>query len=114
MLRTCGSGKSAVMSLLKNLFGEQQMAALADYVPRRLHLRRDVSERALDPPHTRLPISKEKPLEGHVLKRTSEASGSSLQVFINTHSLPLNESQSAPEHMLLARPTAGGGFRGHQ
>ena len=41
MPRTCGSGKRAVspnsascervFSLLKNLFGEQQMAALADY-----------------------------------------------------------------------------------
>ena len=35
--------------------------------------------------------------EGGVEARSdcSEASGSSLQVFINTHSLPLNESQSA-------------------
>ena len=38
MPRTCGSGKSAVMSLLKNLFGEQQFAALADYVQASLML----------------------------------------------------------------------------
>ena len=38
MPRTCGSGKRAVMSLLKNLFGEQQMASLADYVQAALML----------------------------------------------------------------------------
>ena len=52
MPRTCGSGKravspnsascervfSSVFSLLKNLFGEQQMAALADYVQAALML----------------------------------------------------------------------------
>ena len=46
MPRTCGSGKRAVMSLscervfslLKNLFGEQQMSAIADYVEASLKL----------------------------------------------------------------------------
>ena len=37
-MRTCGSGKSVVMSLLKNLFGEQQMATLAAYVQASLML----------------------------------------------------------------------------
>ncbi len=38
MPRTCGSGKRAVISLLKNLFREQQMASLADYVQAALML----------------------------------------------------------------------------
>ena len=38
MPRTCCSGKRAVISLLKNLFGEQQMASLADYVQAALML----------------------------------------------------------------------------